>query len=1051
MESFKTWDYPARVRGPKNLILTLFGIVNREVPYNLMITKLVILFAGMAWPVAGQVIDIASARTRVDSNYVPTNTTELLTVEGIVTTHTNLTTAANTHFYIQDDTAGIAVFVTGLPSSPPPAGTRVRVTGPLGLLNGLLEFNMSSANASHTIVTLGGNNPLPEPLFFPDFARTGDTPYMKSVVEGALVVVSNVFVDQTGGANFPAGGGTVNITNESGQILTLRIDARVELRGQAKPPGPVTIIGVMSIFDNSPPHTSSFQLLPSRAADVIGFVRAPVVSFTNRLEDLVRPGDAPVNSFTEQTLRPGERVTVNLSARDPDGGSITVTPVDTENPPGVTWTLSDNPGTNVFATVTYTASAPHAGQRFQLWLEVAKTNATNIFRETIYVPTSVEQQIIISEFLVNPADTNSPLSNPLNRPDPSTNPSAHDEFIEIVNLGAAEVDLAGWMISDDTGPRHTFFDLFPVSSSNAVIVYGGPLTGNFPNLPVPSAPLNPGAGNTSVFNNGGDSIVLRNAASNLVARVVYTAAAPVGGVSLTRWPTMANDFTPHTNVINAHVSPGRQYDGSPYDVPPGPTNAPPTISDIADLTTPFNTSTGPIPFTVGDAETAAGALTLAGSSTDQALVPDANIVFGGSGPNRTVTITPVDFESGKTLITITVTDEHGRSRSDSFVLTVQDSDNPPTILNIPNQQTSPGTATPAIPFVVFDSETDAGSLLVFGTSGNQALVPDANIVFGGSGSNRTVTITPAGAVTGTATITIFVTDGSFTSSNSFILSVLPAILLGDDFSYPDGSIITNSAFFWNTHSATAGQTGQTQVINGELRISSSQSEDINAPLTNAPYAAASGMILYAGFTVNFTQLPNAAGTYFAHFKDGANGFRARIYSGTANAASGAFRLGIANGAGTVSQAGFDLQLSNTHAVVVRYNLGTGESTLWVNPTGESSPGVTALDAPSTITVVSWAFRQAAGIGTMAIDELKVGTSFAAVSPYVRQPASLRIDRIGGGMQISWPVSAPGNLQGTPSLTQINWQTVAEPVSTNGNHKLVTIVNPTGSRFFRLAE
>ena len=45
-------------------------------------------------------------------------------------------------------------------------------------------------------------------------------------------------------------------------------------------------------------------------------------------------------------------------------------------------------------------------------------------------------------------------------------------------------------------------------------------------------------------------------------------------------------------------------------------------------------------------------------------------------------------------------------------------------------------------------------------SSNPALVPAANIVFGGSGANRTVTITPAANQSGTATITLTVTDGT---------------------------------------------------------------------------------------------------------------------------------------------------------------------------------------------------------------------------------------------------------------------------------------------------
>jgi hypothetical protein len=51
-----------------------------------------------------------------------------------------------------------------------------------------------------------------------------------------------------------------------------------------------------------------------------------------------------------------------------------------------------------------------------------------------------------------------------------------------------------------------------------------------------------------------------------------------------------------------------------------------------------------------------------------------------------------------------------------------------------------------------------GSLTVSGSSNNTTLVPNANIVFGGSRANRTVTVTPAANQTGSAT-TVTVSDG----------------------------------------------------------------------------------------------------------------------------------------------------------------------------------------------------------------------------------------------------------------------------------------------------
>ena len=105
-------------------------------------------------------------------------------------------------------------------------------------------------------------------------------------------------------------------------------------------------------------------------------------------------------------------------------------------------------------------------------------------------------------------------------------------------------------------------------------------------------------------------------------------------------------------------------------------DTPPTISNIPDQTIFQNSSTGPIPFTVGDANVAAANLQLSAASSNPGLVPNGNIVFGGSGANRTVTVTPAAGQTGTATITVTVNDGPNNT-STSFVVTV-----------------NPGTATP---------------------------------------------------------------------------------------------------------------------------------------------------------------------------------------------------------------------------------------------------------------------------------------------------------------------------------------------------------------------
>ncbi|MDM8550396.1 cohesin domain-containing protein [Desulfobacterales bacterium HSG2] len=108
----------------------------------------------------------------------------------------------------------------------------------------------------------------------------------------------------------------------------------------------------------------------------------------------------------------------------------------------------------------------------------------------------------------------------------------------------------------------------------------------------------------------------------------------------------------------------------------GTVNSSPTISDIQDQEASKNNPMITIPFTVSDAETSASALAVEGRSLNASFVPDENIVFGGSGSDRTVTITPADGKFGMSEIIVTVRDGDNDKASTSFAFTVREGDGP---------------------------------------------------------------------------------------------------------------------------------------------------------------------------------------------------------------------------------------------------------------------------------------------------------------------------------------------------------------------------------------
>ncbi|MDW8308731.1 MAG: hypothetical protein RMK20_05085, partial [Verrucomicrobiales bacterium] len=423
----------------------------------------------------------------------------------------------------------------------------------------------------------------------------------------------------------------------------------------------------------------------------------------------------------------------------------------------------------------------------------------------------------------------------------------------------------------------------------------------------------------------------------------------------------------------------------------------------------------PMPFIISDVETPADSLVLSAISDNPTLVPNnpANLSFGGSGENRTLTVTPAINQQGTANIQVIVTDGDNLSATNTFTLTV----GAPTISSIPNQIAPVGQPLGPINFTVNDSETPPGSLSVTATSSDQTVLPNANIgVQNLGGPNRALWLTNAAA--GVATVTVTVSDGTFNIPTTFTLTAHPdvGLVLGDDFSYPDGSVITNSGFFWNNHSGT---TGQLQVVNGRLELLGTQTEDVSAFLTNFPYAASGGYVFYARFVVNYKTLPTASGVgeYFAHFKSFTTDFRARVFATTNGAAPGTYRLGIANGGFITAVFPQNLQTNQDYVVITRYNLATAnDSALWVNPASESSTHVIASDLTTPVTIYSYAFRQNTGIGGLQVDNLKIGSTFNQVFlSLAPQPEPLQITRVGSDVVLSW-TNPVFKLQAAPVVT-----------------------------------
>jgi hypothetical protein len=439
---------------------------------------------------------------------------------------------------------------------------------------------------------------------------------------------------------------------------------------------------------------------------------------------------------------------------------------------------------------------------------------------------------------------------------------------------------------------------------------------------------------------------------------------------------------------------------------------PPTIGAIADQHISASASTGPLAFTVGDIETPANELVVTGTSDNATLVPNtpANITFGGSGTDRTVNITATGAQ-GTATIELVVKDGNNETATNYFKVFVGE----PTISAIADQTTATNTVLGPITFTVNDAETSAGNLTVTPSSSNEGVIPSANISIANlGGQNRTVTITPAVDTAGTATITLTVSDGTWSIPTSFSVTVYPklGLLMDEPFSYPDGSIVGNGGWTWHS-----GTNGDCQVINDKLSLSFARSEDISTNLPGFYIDANSGTILYSSLKVNFSALPGSLTEYFMHYRDaGTLNYRARVSATTSGAAAGKFRIAIANSASTAVAIPTDLSLNTTYLLLTRYNVGTGISTVWVNPASEDVGGMTATVGASPITLYYLSFRQNSGIGALTVDDLKLGTEWSDVWEASAPGAELLGSSYAGGtLTLNWNNPA-FSLQAAPTVT-----------------------------------
>ncbi|RMD95280.1 MAG: choice-of-anchor D domain-containing protein, partial [Calditrichaeota bacterium] len=345
----------------------------------------------------------------------------------------------------------------------------------------------------------------------------------------------------------------------------------------------------------------------------------------------------------DKTIKVGEHLSFTVIATDADNDSLS-------------YFAENLPAGATFVNQTFDWTPDSAGV-FENIIFRVEDGRGGVDADTITItvqPAVALPAVVINEILADPPSGPEGDAN-----GDGTRSSSEDEFVEILNVDSAAVDLSGWTVSDALKVRHTFAAGVMLQPGESIIVFGGGTpTGFFGHAQVTTASTG-----SLALNNSGDTVTLKDSVGNTVDEHAYGSE---GGQdqSLTRNPDGSGDFARHSTIASANgalFSPGTQIDGTPF---PGAKNLPPSLASVANQEVTAD-SVLQVDLAATDPDGDAIALTAL------QLPSFATLTDSGNGKGS-LQFAPAAADTGTFTIIVVATDNWVQPLSDSltFILTV---------------------------------------------------------------------------------------------------------------------------------------------------------------------------------------------------------------------------------------------------------------------------------------------------------------------------------------------------------------------------------------------
>lgn len=200
-------------------------------------------------------------------------------------------------------------------------------------------------------------------------------------------------------------------------------------------------------------------------------------------------------------------------------------------------------------------------------------------------------------------------------------------------------------------------------------------------------------------------------------------------------------------------------------------DSPPVIAQIARQTVLEDSLLAPLPFTVGDDSTSAEDLVVSAATSHPALLPEAGLLLGGSGADRTIQPTLAPNANGTATVTLRVTEGPDRFSENSFEVVVRPVNDPPSFAAGGNLEVLQGAGLQTIPNWATQIKSgpadEAGQTLDFQLKVSDPRLFATPVRIAPDG---TLTFAPAAGVSGTATVTVRLHDSGGLSDGGRDLS-----------------------------------------------------------------------------------------------------------------------------------------------------------------------------------------------------------------------------------------------------------------------------------------